>query len=112
MKDSSLFDFIKLLTINIAFSMIGPLVFLGPIFGFIMIVIYSILLLTFRKNKLLNNLILSLLIILPFVLFAPDLILIGMLFQSIGIILGVVLSSLFVTRIARKENELRKESYP
>lgn len=100
--------FLQIFFAKLAMSMIGPFTILGPILGFPLILIYSIGISFFGIRSIVKNILYSILgiIILMSILYkAFPMLLIGIIFHSIGIIIGIFGSSFLVAKYNTKSEK-------
>lgn len=100
-------QFAVLLVINLALSMIGKLVFLGPIMGFPLILLYTALIVIFGGKSFWKNFLASLLVSAGFaglfMLPGGGLIAVGMYVQKFGILAFLAFSSFYVAKWQREK---------
>jgi hypothetical protein len=100
-------QFAVLLVINLALSMIGKMVFFGPVFGFPLIFLYTALIVIFGGKSFWVNFLVSLLVSLGFAGFfsitGGGLILVGMYVQKFGILAFLAFSSHYVAKWQREK---------
>jgi hypothetical protein len=90
-----------LLIINLVSSLIGPFTLVGPVVGFPFILIYSILIYVIGTQSIPTNFAKSLIIIAALSglsYFTFDLLLVGIIFHSAGIVLGAAVSSYVIAK--------------
>lgn len=91
--------FLKFFGINLLCACIGPLFMFAPIIGLIPILIYSLAMIYLKKDTFIKNILMSLFVISIMLLLMPSIILVGIIFQVIGILLAVILGCSFLTKI-------------
>jgi len=100
--------FLQIFFANLAMSMIGPFTVLGPMLGFPLILIYSIGISFLGVKSTIKNIlysILGIIIILITLYKGFPMLLIGIIFHSVGIIAGIFVSSFLVAKYNTKSEK-------
>jgi len=101
---------VSVLSINLFLASIGPLFFAAWFFGFPFILLHTIITIYFKKTTYLGNLLVSVIsatLITIFINLLIDIILIGMLFQMVGLLLALFITPLVITNLFKNLKEIK-----
>lgn len=106
MKDRALY-FLMALGLTLLFSMVGPFFYVAPFFAWIGAIPYAAILSVFATGKKFRDVLISIVTVVAISLLLPDMILIGIYFQIVGVMLGTILIPIILSGVVKSKKKRR-----